>query len=179
MLQFYKPTQKNTGSACSFMLAVDKQGVMLSFVKQKSWDSKSGKGKFYTSRRKDGNMVDGEENATTVKLNRSEVAGVIDSIESNRKLDAFHEFNGKESSIHFGPYRKSKKNPNTNKWEEHGDQVGFSLSVVKSKPVKGSFRIGLTFPEARLLKHELENFLTQTTKEFKISKPEAVEDLLA
>lgn len=181
MLQFYKPTQKNTGSACSFALAQDNQGVMLSFVRQKSWDASSGKGRFHTSKKKDGNMVDGEENAATVKLSRIEVAGVIDSIESNRKWDAFHQYNEKETSIHFGPYRKSRKNDKTNKWEEHGDQVGFSLSVVKSKPKKSSFRIGFTFPEARLLRHELENFLSQTIKEFireKKNTADAVEDLL-
>ena len=166
MVQFYKPTPKNKGTACSFSLAQDKQGVMLSMVKQKSWDAKVSRGKFHTSKKENGVMADGEQNAVTIKLNRVEVAGIVDCLETNRKWDAFHTFNGKESSIHFGPYRKSKKNEKTGKWEEFGDQAGYSLSVVKSKPEKHFFRIGFDFAEGRLLKFEMENFLLQTVKEY-------------
>lgn len=166
MVQFYKPTPKNKGTACSFSLAQDNQGVMLSMVKQKSWDTGTSRGKFHTSKKIDGAMADGEGNAVTLKLGRAEVAGIIDSLETNRKWDAYHKFKGKESSIHFGPYRKSQKNQETGKWEEVGDQAGYSLSVVKSKPEKHFFRIGFDFAEGRLLRFEMENFLLQTVKEY-------------
>ena len=47
-------------------------------------------------------------------------------------------------------------------------QAGFSFSINKQNAEdstkKGSFIIGFTFPESRLLKHDLEIFLDKTLK---------------
>ena len=48
-----------------------------------------------------------------------------------------------------------------------GNQVGFSFSINKQDKEdstnKVGFIIGFTFPEARLLRHDLETFLDKTT----------------
>tara|TARA_R100000008_G_scaffold85599_1_gene75961 strand:+ start:837 stop:1394 length:558 start_codon:yes stop_codon:yes gene_type:complete len=146
MIQFYKPNAKNTGSACSFWVNRD-GSVMASLIKQASWDSQ----------RKIGSFSKNKENPkgrVITKLSRTEVGGILDSIESNREFSAYHSSQKQVVQMKFGPYMRGDS------------QVGFSYSVNKQdkedSTFKASFVIGFTFPEARVLKHDLQNFLDKT-----------------
>ena len=146
MIQFYKPNAKNTGSACSFWLNRD-GSVMSSLIKQASWNSE----------RKIGSFSKNKENPkgrVITKLSRMEVGGLIDSIESNREFSAYHSSQHQVLQIKFSPYLRDDK------------QVGFSFSINKQEKedstAKTGFVIGFTFPEARVLRHDLEVFLDKT-----------------
>lgn len=126
-LKLYKPNGKKTGHACHFQLTStgDGKGVYLDMVKQTGWDNATKKGSF-----KGGDQI-------KIKFNETEIAGMIDSIESDRSLDLFHssEQTGK-TSIKFGPYADK----------------GHSLAVSRDGK---SFLMGLTYPERRNLKEWL------------------------
>lgn len=124
-LKIYKPNKKVTGHACHFELTStgDGKGVYLNMVKQTGWTN--GNGSF-----KGGDQI-------KIKFNETEVAGMIDSIESERKLDLFHSSDKTgQTTINFGPY--------TGK--------GHSLAVRRGDK---TFLMGLTYPERRNLKEWL------------------------
>ncbi len=148
MIQFYKPNPKVTGSACSFYLNRD-GSLMASMLKQDSWNDQRKTGSFSKNKGH-------ETKSVIVKLSRIEIAGIIDSIESNREWSAYHRSKKQVVQLRFSPYMKGDS------------QAGFSLSINKQSAEdstkKGSFIIGFTFPESRLLKHDLEIFLDKTLK---------------
>ena len=139
MIQFYKPNPKTTGSACSFWSNYD-GSIMTSLIKQASWDDKTKKGSFAKNK-------DNPNKRVIVKLNPTEVGGLIDSIETNREFSNYHTSQNQTLQIKFAPYIRN------------GDQVGFSFSVFKQDKQdstnKASYVIGFTFPEARYLKEFL------------------------
>ena len=139
MIQFYKPNSKNTGSACSFWSNYD-GSIMTSIIRQASWDSNTKKGSFAKNK-------DDATKRVIVKLNPTEVGGLIDSIETNREFSNYHTSQNQTLQIKFAPYMRN------------GDQIGFSFSVYKQDKQdssnKSSYVIGFTFSEARYLKEFL------------------------
>jgi len=142
MIQFYKPNAKNTGTACSFWLNRD-GSVMSSMIKQASWDSKKRIGSFAKNK-------DNPKGRVITKLSRTEVGGVLDSLESNREFSAYHQSQNQVLQIKFCPYLRD------------GNQVGFSFSINKQEKEDSTAKTGFIIPEARLLRHDLENFLDKT-----------------
>ena len=139
-LQFYKPNPKSTGSACSFWSKPEDSAIFGSFIKQSGWNAQ----------RKTGSFKANKENpnaSTQFKFNQTEVCAILDTIETNRPFSAYHSTPKQVTRFNFGPYLRD------------GKQVGFSYSVNKEdkedSTAKASFIIGLTFPEARLLKEYL------------------------
>jgi len=138
MIQFYKPNPKNNGHACSFYMSQD-GSYWMTLIKQESWDAKKKIGSFQKNK---GNP----QKTVNVKFNPTEIAGFIDSIESNRVSSGYHGSN-QIVRFKFSPYNKGD------------EQVGFSLSVTKESKEdsteKTSFLLGFYFSEARLLKEHL------------------------
>ena len=122
---------------------------MSSMIKQDSWNQEKRVGSFSKNK---GNP----QKSVITKLSRIEIAGIIDAIETNREFSAYHRSKKQILQIRFCPYMKDNK------------QIGFSFSInkqeVEDSTNKTSFVIGFYFPEARLLKHDLEIFLEKTTK---------------
>ncbi len=148
MIQFYKPNPSVKGSACSFWMTDDK-ALMSSFIKQDSWDSARKRGSFSKNK-------DNPKAKALVKYSQVEAAALIDAIERNTTWSAYHSSKNQIIKINFGPYIDKKT----------GEQKGFSYAVNKEgkedSTDKVSFVIGLTFPEARLLKEFLCGLLQKT-----------------
>ena len=149
MIQFYKPNPKVTGTACSFW--VNKDGsIMTSMIKQDSWNEAKKQGSFLKNK-------DNPQKKVVSKLSRIEIAGIIDSIERNVEFKNFHSSQNQVLQIKFCPYLD----------KETQAQKGFSFSINKQdkedSTQRTGFIIGFSYPEARLLKHDLENFLTSST----------------
>jgi hypothetical protein len=134
---------------------------MTSFIKQDSWNDAKKTGSF--SKNKDNPRA-----RVIVKLNRIEVAGLIDSIESNRDFSVYHTSEKQTLQIKFCAYLDKSTN----------SQKGFSFSVNKQDKEdstnKLGFIIGFTFPEARLLKNDLTLMLNETYN-LRAEKPEEKE----
>ena len=148
MIQFYKPNPKGTGNACSFFVTQD-GSIMASMIKQHSWDASKKTGSFSKNKGVPSKSV-------MTKLSRIETAGIIDAIETNREWTAYHRSQKQVVQMKFCPYMRDSK------------QVGYSFSInkqdVEDSTNKSSYVIGLYFPEARLLKHDLEIFLDKTLR---------------
>jgi len=148
MIQFYKPNPSVKGSACSFWMTDDK-ALMSSFIKQDSWDSARKRGSFSKNK-------DNPKAKALVKYSQVEAGGLIDAIERNVLWSAYHSSKNQIVKVNFGPYMDKKT----------GEQKGFSYAVNKEgkedSTDKVSFIIGLTFPEARLLKEFLSALLQKT-----------------
>lgn len=148
MIQFYKPNPKVTGSACSFWLNKDRS-IMSSIIKQDSWNEKTRTGSFVKNK-------DNPKGKVVLKLGRIEVAGIIDSLETNREFCVYHKSEKQSLQVRFGPYIDKTTQA----------QKGFSFAVTKNdnqdSTIKIGFIIGFTFPEARLLKHDLSIFLAES-----------------
>ena len=82
MIQFYKPNPKVTGTACSFWLN-DDGSIMSSMIKQDSWDSQKRIGSFSKNK-------DNPRGKAIVKFSISEVGGIVDAMERNVVLSAYH-----------------------------------------------------------------------------------------
>ena len=156
MIQFYKPNPKVTGNACSFFLTAD-GSIMSSMIKQDSWNDAKKTGSFSKNKGVSSKSV-------MTKLSRIEVAGIIYAIETNREWTAYHRSPKQVVQMKFCPYMRS------------GEQVGYSFSINKQDAEdstnKSSYIIGLYFPEARLLKHDLNIFLDKTVKIMAQNSPE-------
>ena len=147
MIQFYKPNPKNTGSACSFFLTPD-GSIMSSMIKQDSWDAKRKRGSFSKNK-------DNPKAKALTKYSQTEAAAIVDAIERNVEWSAYHSSQHQIVKIGFGPYVVSS-----------GEQKGFSYSINKEAKEDSTDKvgcvIGLTFPEARLLKEYLCAVLQKT-----------------
>ena len=124
---------------------------MTSMIKQDSWNDAKKQGSFLKNK-------DNPQKKVVSKLSRIEVAGIIDSIERNAEFKNFHSSQNQVLQIKFCPYLD----------KETQVQKGFSFSINKQNKEdstqKTGFIIGFSYPEARLLKHDLENFLTLSTR---------------
>jgi len=113
---------------------------MASLIKQASWSAQAKKGSFAQNK-------DNPNKRVIIKLNATEVGGLIDTIETNRDFSNYHNSQNQTLQIKFAPYLRN------------GEQVGFSFSVFKQDKEdstnKSSYVIGFTFSEARYLKEFL------------------------
>ena len=150
MIQFYKPNKKVTGSACSFWLN-DDGSIMASLIKQDGWNNSKNTGSFSKNK-------DNPNGRVIVKLGETEVASIIDSLESNRKWSTYHRSSKQTLQINFGPYERS------------GDQIGYSFTVNKQdaddSTNKVGFIIGFNFGEGRYLKQFLIYLLNKKFETF-------------
>jgi len=141
MIQFYKPNPKVTGTACSFWVN-DDGSIMSSMIKQDSWDSQKRIGSFSKNK-------DNPRGKAIVKFSVSEVGGIVDAMERNTTLSAYHSSKNQITKINFGPYISKKEDK----------QIGFSYSINKEEKEdstnKVGFIIGFNYGEARLLKEFL------------------------
>ena len=149
MVHFYKPNAKVTGTASSFWFNNEENTFFSSMIKQDSWNSSKRTGSFVKNKKNPKATV-------IVKFSASEVAGIVDSIESNREFSTYHSSQNQITKIKFCPYMRS------------GDQVGFSYQINKENKEdstdKTGFVIGFQYPEARLLKQYLINALNKSFK---------------
>ena len=115
-------------------------------IKQDSWDDKRRIGSFSKNK-------DNPSKKVNIKFNPTEIAGIIDSLESNREFTGYHGSN-QIVKFKFCPYIRDDK------------QVGFSYSVSKESKEdstnKASFIIGFNFAEARLLIEQLSHLLRES-----------------
>ena len=150
MIQFYKPNKKVTGSACSFWLN-DDGSIMASLIKQDGWNNQKNTGSFSKNK-------DNPNGRVIVKLGETEIASIIDCLETNRKWSTYHRSSKQSLQINFGPY------------ERNGDQLGFSFSVNKQDAEdstnKVGFLIGFNFGEGRYLKEFLAFLLNKKFNAF-------------
>jgi hypothetical protein len=150
MIQFYKPNKKVTGSACSFFLN-DDGSIMASLIKQDGWNNQKGTGSFSKNK-------DNPNGRVYVKLGETEIAAIVDALDSNRKWSTYHRSSKQSLQINFGPYERS------------GEQIGFSFSVNKQDSEdstnKVGFIIGFNFGEGRYLKEFLSFLLNERFKTF-------------
>ena len=148
MLQFYKPNAKCTGSSCTFSFKHEDKAMFASLMKQHSWDSAKRRGSFAGNKSNPKAQV-------SIKFSLTEAAGIIDCIETNRSLSAYHSNVKQVTKINFTPYIPKGKD----------EQLGFTLSVNKEAKEdstdKSVFLIGFNFQEARLLKEYIIHHLGQ------------------
>lgn len=134
-LQFYKPNSSNKGSALSISLNPKDMGIYISFIRQYSWNGQTKTGSFKENK-------DNPSAKKNIKLNDTEVSGIIRAIEKVDKWSSFHKFNNeKGTSISFSPYIKEDQ------------MLGFGLKVSDSKD--SSFSIGFTNDESIKLREWL------------------------
>ena len=149
MVHFYKPNAKVTGTASSFWFNNEENTFFSSMIKQDSWDSGKRTGSFVKNKKNPKATV-------IVKFSATEVAGIIDAIESNREFSTYHSSQNQITKIKFVPYLRDEK------------QVGFSYQINKENKEdstdKRGFVIGFQYPEARLLKQYLINALNKSFK---------------
>jgi hypothetical protein len=112
-------------------------------IKQDSWDSNRRIGSFAKNK-------DNPSKKVNIKFSPTEIAGIIDALESNREFGGYHGSN-QVVKFKFSPYLKD------------GKQIGFSYSVNKESKEdssdKTNFIIGFSYPEARLLIENLSHLL--------------------
>lgn len=137
MIQIYKPTPRNTGTACSFSFNNLDGNFYLNLIKQASWNDQKKIGSFSEN-------AQNPEKKVVVKLSKIEVCGILDALDNNRNADFFHNSENQKLGIKFSPYIRDDK------------QVGYSLNVIKNSKTQTtqpaiSFLIGFTFAEARMV----------------------------
>jgi len=151
MLQFYKPNAKCTGSSCTFTFKHEDKAMFASLMKQHSWDSNKRRGSFAGNKNNPKAQV-------SVKFSMTESAGIMDCIERNKSMSAYHSNAKQVTKINFSPYIPKGK----------GEQLGFTLSVNKEAKEDSTdtatFLIGFNFHEARLLKEYISYHLGECFK---------------
>jgi len=169
MIQIYKPTPRNTGTACSFSFNNLDGNFYLNLIKQASWNDQKKIGSFSEN-------AQNPEKKVVVKLSKIEVCGILDALDHNRTADFFHNSENQKLGIKFSPYIREDK------------QIGYSLNVIKNSKLQTaqpatSFLIGFTFAEARLvaeyikfgLSHIFSTERSEEIKKLKNAKTKAVE----
>jgi len=170
MIQIYKPTPRNTGTACSFSFNNLDGNFYLNLIKQASWNDQKKIGSFSEN-------AQNPEKKVVVKLSKIEVCGILDALDHNRNADFFHNSENQKLGIKFSPYIREEK------------QIGFSLNVIKNSKMQTaqpavSFLIGFTFAEARLiaeyikfgLGHIFSTERSEEIKKLKNAKSKAIEN---
>jgi len=137
MIQIYKPTPRNTGTACSFSFNNIDGNFYLNLIKQASWNDQKKIGNFSEN-------AQNPEKKVVVKLSKIEVCGILDALDNNRTADFFHNSENQKLGIKFSPYIREDK------------QIGYSLNVIKNSKTQTtqppvSFLIGFTFAESRMV----------------------------
>jgi hypothetical protein len=150
MISFYKPTPKVTGTAMSFYLNKRDNSFFSNLIKQDSWDDSRKIGSFQKNKKVQGKNVN-------IKFSQTEIASIIDAVDRNIEITGYHGSN-QVVRFSFGPYIPKTKTPD-GEWVEGTQQKGFSFRVTRESKEdstnKQSYVIGLTFPEAKLLREHL------------------------
>lgn len=120
-MQLYKPNSSNKGHGISFSLNSKDAAVYIQVIKQTSWNPQTKKGEFRGGAK------------FNVKLNATEIAGIISSLESNSTKKFFHSSEKGSVSISFAPYVKD------------GIQNGFTLSLLPSSQQNPAEKYGFWF----------------------------------
>lgn len=140
MIAFYKPNNKNTGTACSFSVNTKEGSIWSSLIKQSAWNENTKTGSFSDNR-------ENPQKSARIKFSQAEAAGILEALDKNTEFSAYHSSDKQVTKIKFSPYIRDNK------------QVGFSYSVQKENKEnienKQSFLIGFYFNEGRLLKEFL------------------------
>ena len=170
MIQIYKPTPRNTGTACSFSFNNLDGNFYLNLIKQASWNEQKKIGSFSEN-------AQNPEKKVVVKLSKIEACGILDALENNRTVDFFHNSENQKLGIKFSPYIRDDK------------QVGYSLNVIKNSKIQTtqpaiSFLIGFTFAESRMvaeyikfgLGHIFSTERSEEIKKLKNAKTKAIEN---
>tara|TARA_R100000008_G_scaffold85855_2_gene76894 strand:+ start:309 stop:830 length:522 start_codon:yes stop_codon:yes gene_type:complete len=148
-LQFYKPNQKSTGTACSFWRNSEDNTFWVSLIKQDSWNSKTKTGSFSKNK-------DNPKKRAIIKFSDLEIAGFIDAIERNVEYSGYHGSQKQVVKFNFKPYLKD------------GSQLGFSFAVNKEDKEdstdKQNYLMGFYYPEAMRLKIYLQTILMESYK---------------
>ena len=141
----------------SFYLNKKDNSFFSNLIKQESWDSGRKIGSFQKNKNVEGKSIN-------IKWNQTEIASFIDSIDRNVEFAGYHGSN-QVVRFTFGAYTPKKKNEN-GEWVEGGVQKGFSFRVTRESKEdstnKTSFVIGLSFPEAKLLREHLSYLLKES-----------------
>ena len=133
-INFYKPTQKVTGAACSFSFNSKEECVFIQLIKQVS----------YNAGKRLGTFNGGEK--INLKFSMTETAGMIDALERNVAYSMFHTTAVAKTGINFEPYMD----------QVTLTQKGFSLKIHQTAGEnKIGFLLGFTFPEMALVKEYL------------------------
>ena len=157
MISFYKPTPKVTGTAMSFYLNKKDNSFFSNLIKQDSWDSGRKIGSFQKNKGVEGKSIN-------IKWNQTEMASFIDAVDRNVEFTGYHGSN-QVVRFAFGAYFPNSKN-SEGEWVQGKEQKGFSFRVTRESKEdstnKTSFVIGLTFPEAKLLREHLAYILKES-----------------
>jgi len=140
-LAFYKPNSKNLGCAFSFQLSSKgSPTVYVNGIQQFSWNEQTKNGSF------SGNK-DNPEKTIAIKLNETEIGGLIHAIRVYGDWKAFHSFQENKTQISWNRYTK-----------KDGGQA-FSFSISRNGNQK--FGMGVELSEAETLRVFLENALVK------------------
>lgn len=134
IVKLYKPNPRNTGCAFSCDLgSVVQTGepcVYVRAVRQYSWDQSKRTGSFAKNAKN-------PETSVSIKLNETEIGGLINAIENYTEFSAYHSFEDNKTQISFKP------------WERDGRPNAFSFGIVRNSTNK--FGIGVEMSEAYCL----------------------------
>jgi hypothetical protein len=137
MISFYKPNNKNTGTACSFSVNPKDESIWSSLIKQSSWNDLKKIGSFSENQNNPNKSV-------KIKFSLVEAAGILNALEKNVEFSAYHTSEKQSTQIKLSPYIRDDK------------QVGFSYVVNRTDKQnsenKQTYLIGFYFNEAALLK---------------------------
>ena len=157
MISFYKPTEKVTGTAMSFYLNKRDNSFFSNMIKQDSWDASRKIGSFQKNKKVEGKNVN-------IKFNQTEIAAMVDAVDRNAEVSGYHGSN-QAVRFSFGPYVPKQKTSD-GEWIEGTKQKGFSFRVTREAKEdstnRQSYIIGLTFPEAKLLREHLVYLLNES-----------------
>jgi len=157
MISFYKPTPKVTGTAMSFYLNKRDNSFFSNMIKQDSWDSGRKIGSFQKNKKVEGKNVN-------IKFSQTEIASIVDAVDRNVEITGYHGSN-QVVRFSFGPYVPKRKTEE-GEWVQGTEQKGFSFRVTRESKEdstnKQSYVIGLTFPEAKLLREHLVYLLSES-----------------
>jgi hypothetical protein len=134
IVKLYKPNPRNTGCAFSCDLgSVVQTGepcVYVRAVRQYSWDQSKRTGSFAKNAKN-------PETSVSIKLNETEIGGLINAIENYTEFSAYHSFEDNKTQISFKP------------WKRDGRPNAFSFGIVRNSTNK--FGIGVEMSEAYCL----------------------------
>ena len=152
MIQFYKPTPKVTGTACSFYMNQRDGSFFSTLIKQASWDEGRRIGKF------------DKDKKAIIKFSQLEIAGLIHAIESRSEYKGYHKSSQQVFQFSFAPSTKV--------------EGAFTYSVTREakddSTDKMSFFLGLYAAEAVLLREHLQYLLRESfcLSDAKFSSPD-------
>ena len=133
-LSIYKPNGKNQGAAISLSFRDD--AMLMSIVRQKTWNPETKKGTFYNGKDK--------EHSLAMKFNHFEAGEILEAVNSRRAEKFFHKFGEKQTTISFRPWDRPIKT-------EDGELVDRSFGLSVSQGGVNPFKIPFTGGEMQTI----------------------------